>query len=79
MSSGSYLTNVLHVRNPVHRQKIIVKAIDAILFGAPRVAHNYVKDGILVALLCVSLGGCWFAYVQYKKSQVRLALSRRAL
>lgn len=32
----SYLSDVLVIRNPIHKRKIMLKAIDVILFGAPR-------------------------------------------
>ncbi|CAL8080178.1 unnamed protein product [Calicophoron daubneyi] len=35
MQNMSYLTNVLLIRNPIHKRKLMLKALDAILFGPP--------------------------------------------
>lgn len=31
-----YLTNVLGIKDPIHKQKIALKAMDVVLFGAPK-------------------------------------------
>lgn len=31
-----YVSNVLGIRDPIHKQKIALKAMDVVLFGPPR-------------------------------------------
>lgn len=31
-----YVSNVLGIKDPIHKQKIALKAMDAVLFGPPR-------------------------------------------
>ncbi|XP_064609823.1 stromal interaction molecule 1-like [Liolophura sinensis] len=64
-----YISGVLGIKNPVHKQKLSVKAMDVVLFGPPKKAHSYIKDVAVVASLVIALGGCWFAYAQHKYSQ----------
>lgn len=35
-----YVSNVLGIRDPIHKQKIALKAMDVVLFGPPR--GNYI-------------------------------------
>ncbi|CAL1689756.1 unnamed protein product [Lasius platythorax] len=64
-----YLNNVLGIKDPIHKQKIALKAMDVVLFGPPKdIGHN-IKDLILVTLLFGALIGCWYAYQQKKNSQ----------
>ncbi|ELT91811.1 hypothetical protein CAPTEDRAFT_147177, partial [Capitella teleta] len=71
-ANGQYLTSILGIKTPVHRQKIALKSTDTVLFGPPKPGHNYVKDVALVASLLIAIGGCWLAYVQHKYSQSHL-------
>ncbi|XP_046554272.1 stromal interaction molecule 1-like isoform X2 [Haliotis rubra] len=68
-SNSNFYTTTLGIKNAVHKQKMSVKAMDAVLFGAPKKAHSYVKDIALVASLIIALGGCWFAYIHHHYSQ----------
>ncbi|XP_029163693.1 stromal interaction molecule homolog isoform X2 [Nylanderia fulva] len=65
-----YLNNVLGIKDPIHKQKIALKAMDVVLFGPPK-GHS-VKDLVLVTLLFGALIGCWYAYQQKKNSQKHL-------
>ncbi|KAJ8028783.1 Stromal interaction molecule 1 [Holothuria leucospilota] len=69
VNSPTFLQGILGITNPIHRQKISLKAMDAVLFGPPKPTNSYVKDWILVISLIVALGGCWFAFVQYRYSR----------
>ena len=31
-----YVSNILGIKDPIHKQKIALKAMDAVLFGPPR-------------------------------------------
>ncbi|KAK7465238.1 hypothetical protein BaRGS_00037608, partial [Batillaria attramentaria] len=68
-TSSTFLATVLGVKNPVHKQKLSLKAMDTVLFGAPPKRHSYVKDVVLVASLIFAIGGCWFAYLHHRYSQ----------
>lgn len=37
-----YLSNVLGIKDPIHKQKIALKAMDVVLFGPPK-GNVYVK------------------------------------
>ncbi|XP_063956354.1 stromal interaction molecule 1-like isoform X1 [Lytechinus pictus] len=68
-NNGHFMTAILGVTDPIHRQKISLKAMDVVLFGPPKPLHNYLKDWLLVISLVVALGGCWFAFIQHRYSQ----------
>ncbi|PSN40395.1 Stromal interaction molecule, partial [Blattella germanica] len=67
-----YLGNVLGIKDPIHKQKIALKAMDVVLFGPPKDYSHHVKDLILVTLLLGALIGCWYAYRQNKNSRRHL-------
>lgn len=64
-----YLSNVLGIKDPIHKQKIALKAMDVVLFGPPKDTGHSIKDLILITLLFGALIGCWYAYQQKKNSQ----------
>ncbi|XP_030836499.1 stromal interaction molecule 1 isoform X2 [Strongylocentrotus purpuratus] len=68
-NSHQFMSTILGITDPLHRQKISVKAMDVVLFGPPKAMHNYLKDWLLVISLVVALGGCWFAFIQHRFSQ----------
>ncbi|XP_013776985.1 stromal interaction molecule homolog isoform X1 [Limulus polyphemus] len=68
----------LGIKDPIHKQKLALKAMDVVLFGPPRY-YNYLKDILLVLSLVIATGGCWFAYVQHKFSQKHLQKMMRDL
>ncbi|XP_011348867.1 stromal interaction molecule homolog isoform X2 [Ooceraea biroi] len=67
-----YLSNVLGIKDPIHKQKIALKAMDVVLFGPPKDSGHSIKDLVLVILLFGALIGCWYAYQQKKNSQKHL-------
>ncbi|XP_015517565.1 stromal interaction molecule homolog isoform X1 [Neodiprion lecontei] len=67
-----YLSNVLGIKDPIHKQKIALKAMDVVLFGPPKDTGHSLKDLILITLLFGALIGCWYAYQQKKSSQKHL-------
>ncbi|XP_077598404.1 stromal interaction molecule 2 isoform X2 [Stigmatopora nigra] len=70
----SFLSAQLRVTDPRHKQKLNLKALDAVLFGPPvRPQHNWIKDFVLVISIVIGVGGCWFAYLQNKSSKVHLS------
>lgn len=36
MNNMQYLNNVLGIKDPIHKQKIALKAMDVVLFGPPK-------------------------------------------
>ncbi|XP_011632246.1 stromal interaction molecule homolog [Pogonomyrmex barbatus] len=67
-----YLSNVLGIKDPIHKQKIALKAMDVVLFGPPKDTGHNIKDLVLVTLLFGALIGCWYVYQQKKNSQKHL-------
>ncbi|XP_055709360.1 stromal interaction molecule homolog isoform X2 [Phlebotomus papatasi] len=67
-----YVGNVLGIKDPIHKQKIALKAMDVVLFGPPRETGTRWKDYILVTLLLSVIFGCWYGYQQNKNSKTHL-------
>ncbi|XP_021927809.1 stromal interaction molecule homolog isoform X2 [Zootermopsis nevadensis] len=67
-----YLNNILGIKDPIHKQKIALKAMDIVLFGPPKDYSHHMKDLVLVTLLLGALIGCWYAYRQNKNSRRHL-------
>lgn len=71
--NGQYITNVLGIKDPIHKQKIMLKAMDVVLFGPPKADNiNYMKDLILISLLMSALIGCYYGYRRSRNSTTRL-------
>uniref|UniRef100_A0A671TBB8 Stromal interaction molecule 1-like n=1 Tax=Sinocyclocheilus anshuiensis TaxID=1608454 RepID=A0A671TBB8_9TELE len=61
---------VLKILDRSHFQKLQLKALDTVLFGAPMMnRHNHLKDFMLVVSIVIGMGGCWFAYIQNRHSK----------
>ncbi|XP_068436084.1 stromal interaction molecule 1-like isoform X2 [Clinocottus analis] len=60
---------VLKILDRSHAQKLQLKALDIVLFGPPPARPSLWKDLLLVLSVLMALGGCWFAYVQTRKSR----------
>lgn len=70
----SFLSMQLKILDQRHKQKLNLKALDAVLFGPPqRPQHNWMKDFVLMFSIVIGVGGCWFAYVQNKSSKVHIS------
>lgn len=67
-SNMSYLSQILGIKDAIHRRKLSIKAMDAVLFG-PHKHHNFLKDALLVTFLLIAVGGIWLAYMQHVHSQ----------
>ncbi|XP_044077264.1 stromal interaction molecule 1-like isoform X4 [Siniperca chuatsi] len=61
--------SLLKILDRSHTQKLQLKALDIVLFGPPAGQQNRWKDLVLGASILMALGGCWFAYVQTRKSR----------
>ncbi|XP_056298580.1 stromal interaction molecule 2 isoform X2 [Pseudoliparis swirei] len=76
----SFISMQLKILEQRHKQKLNLKALDAVLFGPPlRPQHNWMKDFILMVSIVIGVGGCWFAYVQNKSSKVHMSQMMRDL
>ncbi|KAM7397438.1 hypothetical protein PAMA_005636 [Pampus argenteus] len=60
---------VLKILDRSHAQKLQLKALDTVLFGPPPLRQNWWKDLVLGVSILMALGGCWFAYIQTRKSR----------
>ncbi|XP_042170884.1 LOW QUALITY PROTEIN: uncharacterized protein LOC112240521 [Oncorhynchus tshawytscha] len=70
----SFLSGQLKIVDQRDKQKLNIKALDAVLFGAPiRPPHNYMKDLLLIVSVMMGVGGCWFSQVQNKASKVHIS------
>ncbi|KAJ6637742.1 Stromal interaction molecule like [Pseudolycoriella hygida] len=67
-----YVSTVLGIRDPIHKQKIALKAMDVVLFGPPRETGTRWKDYFLVTLLLSAIIGCWYAFQQNKNAKRHL-------
>ncbi|XP_046447155.1 stromal interaction molecule homolog isoform X12 [Daphnia pulex] len=67
-----YISGVLGIKDPIHRQKIAVKAMDVVLFGTPKDSSNYVKDVTLITLLVLALAGALYTYKSNRHSKQHL-------
>ncbi|CAK6982195.1 stromal interaction molecule 1-like isoform X5 [Scomber scombrus] len=63
---------VLKILDRTHAQKLQLKALDIVLFGPPPGRQKWWKDLVLGVSILMALGGCWFAYVQNRKSRDNL-------
>ncbi|EEB09960.1 conserved hypothetical protein [Pediculus humanus corporis] len=72
VGNSQYLSSVLGIKDPIHKQKIALKAMDVVLFGPPKDYYHPTKDIVLVTLLLGALVGCWWAYRQNKLSRHHL-------
>ncbi|CAB1345039.1 unnamed protein product [Coregonus sp. 'balchen'] len=69
----SFMSGQLKILDQRHKQKLNLKALDAVLFGPPlRPQHNWMKDFVLMVSIVIGIGGCWFAYIQNKSSKVHM-------
>uniref|UniRef100_A0A3P9M0H1 Stromal interaction molecule 2b n=1 Tax=Oryzias latipes TaxID=8090 RepID=A0A3P9M0H1_ORYLA len=70
----SFMSMQLKILDQRHKQKLNLKALDAVLFGPPlRPQHNWMKDFVLMVSIVIGVGGCWFAYMQNKSSRVHIS------
>lgn len=72
VNANHYLSGVLGIKDSRHKQKLMLMAMDAVLFGPPKDGVNHVKDIVLVSLLFASLLGCWVIHRRYAYVQMRM-------
>ncbi|XP_061596379.1 stromal interaction molecule 1-like [Cololabis saira] len=69
VKNATLIVSLLKILDRGHAQKLQLKALDIILFGPPPGRQNRWKDLVLCLSILMALGGCWFAYVQTRKSR----------
>ena len=72
MNNVQFISGVLGIKDPIHQQKIAVKAMDVVLFGSPKDSSNYVKDVTLITLLVLALAGALYTYKSNRHSKQHL-------
>ncbi|XP_038218821.1 stromal interaction molecule homolog [Zerene cesonia] len=60
VNNMQYLSNVLGIKDPIHKQKLALKAMDVVLFGPPKEGSRW-KDWLLASLLLCAVVGGWAA------------------
>ncbi|XP_063366153.1 stromal interaction molecule homolog isoform X2 [Cydia amplana] len=59
VNNMQYLSNVLGIKDPIHKQKLALKAMDVVLFGPPKGSRW--KDWLLASLMLGAVAGGWAA------------------
>ncbi|XP_066137742.1 stromal interaction molecule homolog [Euwallacea fornicatus] len=70
VNNGNYL-GILGIKDPIHKQKISLKAMDVVLFGPPKEGITWKDITLILSAVVVLLGG-WLAYQQNKKFKSHL-------
>ncbi|KAJ0172614.1 hypothetical protein K1T71_011753 [Dendrolimus kikuchii] len=60
VNNMQYLSSVLGIKDPIHKQKLALKAMDVVLFGPPKEGSRW-KDWLLASLLLGAVIGGWAA------------------
>jgi len=66
---SNFLTKTLEISNPIHRSKISLKAMDAVLFGPPNQFSNRSKEIFLTVALILAISGMLYAIRLHQRSQ----------
>ncbi|XP_026184991.1 stromal interaction molecule 1-like isoform X5 [Mastacembelus armatus] len=69
VKNTTLMVTVLRILDRSHSQKLQLKALHTVLFGPPPGQQNWWKDLVLGVSILMALGGCWFAYVQTRRSR----------
>uniref|UniRef100_UPI003AB04C9E stromal interaction molecule 1a isoform X3 n=1 Tax=Centroberyx gerrardi TaxID=166262 RepID=UPI003AB04C9E len=70
VKNATLTLSILKMLDRSHVQKMQLKSLDTVLFGAPLMnRHNHLKDFMLVVSIVIGMGGCWFAYIQNRYSK----------
>ena len=66
LSDFSFLKQI-GIRSFIHRRRIMLKAMDAVLYGPPRKRHSFYKDAIVVFAIVLAVGAMFFSRVQQSR------------
>lgn len=58
VQNNAYLATELGIKDPISKQKLVLKAMDVVLFG-PQRNHNWLKDVILAVVLIFATTIVW--------------------
>lgn len=73
IEENGLLQNELGIKDPKHRKKIGLRAMDVVLFGPPFVlGHNLLKDVVVAFSVLVATVGCWIAVSQKRKAKEQM-------
>ncbi|XP_048589395.1 stromal interaction molecule 1 isoform X2 [Nematostella vectensis] len=76
---NGFLHADLGVKDPKHRKKISLRAMDVILFGPPASGHNFLKDIVVAFSVLIATVGCWFAVHQKRRAKQQIEQTMRDL
>ncbi|KAJ3658098.1 hypothetical protein Zmor_009857 [Zophobas morio] len=71
-ANNIHYLNHLGIKDPIHKQKIVLKAMDVVLFGPPKDGQPHWKDFTLIVLIIGGGIGVWYAFQQNKKFKTHL-------
>ncbi|CAH2979327.1 unnamed protein product [Chilo suppressalis] len=71
VNNMQYLNNVLGIKDPIHKQKLALKAMDVVLFGPPKEGSRW-KDWLLATLLLGAVIGAWAALRADRASRTKM-------
>ncbi|XP_017786217.1 PREDICTED: stromal interaction molecule homolog isoform X2 [Nicrophorus vespilloides] len=66
-ANNMHYLSMLGIKDPIHKQKISLKAMDVVLFGPPKDSQHYWKDFTLITLIIIGGIGSWYALQQNNK------------
>ncbi|XP_022664176.1 uncharacterized protein LOC111251663 isoform X3 [Varroa destructor] len=72
VQSNAYLSSELGIKDPISKQKLVLKAMDVVLFG-PQRNHNWLKDVILAVVICLACMIVWYLYNQKQSSDEQVS------
>ncbi|XP_066988463.1 stromal interaction molecule homolog isoform X17 [Macrobrachium rosenbergii] len=72
-NNEQFLTKEFWNRDPKHRSKITIKAMDVGPIWSPKESGSHVKDLVLVTLLTLALIGCFKAYQRNREYEKQLS------
>jgi len=69
LNKNQIVQHVLGITDQNHKNKIVLKAMDVVLFGPPTVFYNPLKDALLALAILVAICGVFLSAVQRNKAQ----------
>ncbi|XP_037323255.2 stromal interaction molecule 1-like isoform X2 [Pungitius pungitius] len=69
VKNTTLMVSVMRILDRGHAQKLQLKALDIVLFGPPPARPGPWKDLVLVLSVLAGLSGCWFAFIQNRRSR----------
>ncbi|XP_019874200.2 stromal interaction molecule homolog isoform X2 [Aethina tumida] len=76
-ANNAHYLSLIGIKDPIHKQKISLKAMDVVLFGPPKDSTPHWKDLTLIFLTIVGGLGVYYAFQQNKRFRHHLARMNR--